>query len=213
MERFRAAYGESVTKEDIFYYVYALLHHPEYRTRYAENLKRELPRIPLNPSPGPFPPSREGENALLTPPSFAPQGKGAGGMGSLTTAGRALAALHVGYETATEYPLGQVVNREVAFTWRVSKMKLDKEHGSIAINDALTLTGIPPEVFDYKLGNRSALEWVVDQYQVSRDKRTGMVSDPNRDDDPEYIARLVRRVVTISVATVQCVQRIAQVPL
>jgi predicted helicase len=183
--QFRAAYGESITKEDIFYYVYALLHHPEYRIRYAENLKRELPRVPLL------------EN----------------GWDVLTTAGRALAALHVGYETVREFPLGQVQNREVDFTWRVSKMKLSKEHGSITINDALTLTEIPEEVYEYKLGNRSALEWVVDQYQISKDKRTGMVSDPNRDDDPEYIARLVRKVVTVSVETVQHVQQIAKVAL
>ena len=73
------------------------------------------------------------------------------------------------------------------------------------MNEALTLAGIPPEAFDYKLGNRSALEWVLDQYQVSTDKRSGIVTDPNRADDPEYIVRLVRKVVTVSVETVRLV--------
>ena len=65
------------------------------------------------------------------------------------------------------------------------------------MNESLTLTGIPPECFDYRLGNRSALEWVIDQYQVSTDKRSGITSDPNREDDEEYIAQLVGRVMTV----------------
>jgi predicted helicase len=73
------------------------------------------------------------------------------------------------------------------------------------VNDSLTLADIPPEVFEYRLGNRSALEWVIDQYQVSEDKRSGIVSDPNRTDDPEYIVRLVGQVVRVSVETVKIV--------
>ena len=61
--------------------------------------------------------------------------------------------------------------------------------------------GIPPEVYDYRLGNRTALEWVIDQYHVSTDKRSGIVNDPNRDDDPEYIVRLIGQVVTVSLET------------
>jgi predicted helicase len=75
----------------------------------------------------------------------------------------------------------------------------------VVVNDALTLGDVPPEAFAYRLGNRSALEWVIDQYQVSTDKRSGITSDPNRPDDPEYIARLVGRVVTVSVETVRIV--------
>jgi len=94
----------------------------------------------------------------------------------------------------------------VPFSWRVSKMRLTKDHTGVIVNDSLTLSGIPPEVFQYKLGNRSALEWVLDQYQVSVDKRSGITSDPNRADDPEYIARLVGRVVMVSVETEKCVR-------
>ena len=85
-------------------------------------------------------------------------------------------------------------------------MRLGKDKTSLKVNDSLTLAGIPPEVFDYRLGNRSALEWVIDQYQVSEDKRSGIRSDPNRADDPEYIVRLVGQVVRVSVETVGIVK-------
>jgi predicted helicase len=75
----------------------------------------------------------------------------------------------------------------------------------LIVNDSLTLAGIPPEVFDYRLGNRSALEWVVDQYQVSADKRSGITSDPNRPEDPEYIVRLVAQVIRVSLETIKIV--------
>ncbi len=176
--QFQAQYGPSVTKPDIFHYVYALLHAPDYRERYKENLKRDLPRIPFVP-PGDF-------------HAFA-------------RAGQTLAALHVGYEQAEEYPLKTVRDTSVPFSWRVTKMKLSKERTAIVVNPSLTLAGIPLDAFDYKLGNRSALEWVLDQYQVTTDKRSGIASDPNRADDPEYIVRLVRRVVTVSMETMKCV--------
>jgi len=87
-------------------------------------------------------------------------------------------------------------------------MRLSKDRTQVAVNESLTLGGIPPETFEYRLGNRSALEWVIDQYQVTTDKRSGIVSDPNRPDDPEYIARLVCRVVTVSVETVRLVKEL-----
>ncbi len=77
---------------------------------------------------------------------------------------------------------------------------------NLVVNPSLTLAGIPPETFQYRLGNRSALEWVIDQYQVSEDKRSGIKSDPNRPDDPEYIVRLVGQVVRVSIETVGIVQ-------
>src|SRR5258708_32354958 len=80
----------------------------------------------------------------------------------------------------------------------VEKMRLNKEKTALKIHDALTLAGIPPEAFQYRLGNRSALEWVIDQYQVSEDKHSGIKSDPNREDDPRYIVDLVGRVITVS---------------
>ena len=77
---------------------------------------------------------------------------------------------------------------------------------SIIYNDFLTLDGIPPETFDYRLGNRSALDWVIDQYQVSTDKRSGITNDPNRPDDPQYIVRLIGQVITVSLETMKIVR-------
>jgi predicted helicase len=87
-------------------------------------------------------------------------------------------------------------------------MKLSKEKRSLIYNDFLTLSGIPSEVFEYRLGNRSALDWVIDQYQVSTDKRSGITNDPNRSEDPEYIVRLIGQVITVSLETVQLVRRL-----
>jgi len=179
--QFRARYGAAVTKRDIFHYVYALLHHPEYRSRYAENLKRDLPRVPLVPDAGAFQ--------------------------AFVAAGSALAALHLGYETAVPYRLERI-NADGATLknqFHVQKMKLSKDKSAVIVNPHLTLSGIPPEAFQYHLGNRSALEWVLDQYQISTDARSGITSDPNRSDDPEYIVHLVGQVVTVSVATVAIV--------
>jgi len=167
-----------ITKWDIFYYVYGLLHHPEYRTRYADNLKRELPRIPFVPSAADF--------------------------WAFAEAGKKLADLHLNYETVEPYELEWVTSGQTDF--RVTKMRLSKDKTTLIINPTLTLKGIPAAAFDYRLGNRSALEWVVDQYQVSTDKRSGITHDPNGySDDKEYIVRLVERVVTVSVETVKIV--------
>jgi predicted helicase len=160
-----------IQKWDIFHYVYAVLHHPAYRSRFAEVLKKELPRIPLLPE---FP--------------------------RFVEAGRALAALHVHYDHA---PLYDPDGRFLRWTaeppsWRVEKMRLSKDRTTLAVNPTLTLGPIPPEAFDYRLGNRSALEWVVDQYRI--DPATG--EDPNRPDDPQSIVRHVQRVLSISLATV-----------
>jgi predicted helicase len=96
--------------------------------------------------------------------------------------------------------------------WRVVKMKLSKDKTSLIYNDTLTFTGIPPETFEYRLGNRSALDWVIDQYQVSQDKRSGIVNDPNRlDEEERYIARLIGRVVTVSVKTVAIVKGLPEI--
>ena len=187
LAQFRAQYGEQVSKWDIFHYVYALLHHPTYRERYAENLKRDLPRLPL----------------LTDGAAFA----------RCVEIGAKLAALHLGYEQAAEYPLEWVIDDDVPLNWRVEKMKLSKDKSAVVVNEMLTLRGLPPECFAYRLGNRSAVEWVIDQYRVKTDKRSGITSDPNRADDPQYIARLLCRVVTVSVETVALVAALAEVPL
>src|SRR5258706_5228757 len=110
--------------------------------------------------------------------------------------------IHLHYEQAKEYPLKWIENQDVPFPWRVEKMRLTPDRAALIVNECLTLAGIPQECFSYRLGNRSALEWVIDQYQVSVDKRSGIVSDPNSLEDEEYIVRLVGRVVTVSVETV-----------
>ena len=84
-------------------------------------------------------------------------------------------------------------------------MWTSKDKTTLRVNPSLTLSGIPPEAFAYRLGNRSALEWVIDQYQVKEDKRSGIRSDPNRGDDPDYIVRLVGQVVGVSLATARIV--------
>lgn len=160
----------SITKEAIFHYIYAILHHPGYRERYGSNLKRELPRIPFAPAFTPF-----------------------------ATAGKELARLHSDYETLEPWPLREIEAKGVPYSQRVQKMKLSPDRHSLYVTPSLTLDGIPPEVFEYRLGSRSALEWVIDQYQVKGD------SDPNREDDPGYIIRLVGQVVRLSVDTVHIV--------
>jgi predicted helicase len=100
--------------------------------------------------------------------------------------------------------------KETPVNWRVEKMRLTPNKEVIVVNEWLTLEGIPQECFIYRLGNRSALEWIIDQYQVSEDKRSGIMSDPNREDDPEYVVRLVGRVVTVSVETVRLVDELTQ---
>jgi predicted helicase len=172
VEQFRKHYADgTIAKEDIFHYIYALLHHPGYRERYAANLKRELPRIPFAPD-------------------FA----------AFADAGKELARLHVEYETLAPWPLQEDETKGVAYSQRVEKMKLSADKQSLQVNESLTLRGIPADVFEYRLGSRSALEWVIDQYQVKG------ASDPNREDDPDYILRLIGQVVRVSVETVRIVK-------
>ncbi|MFL5343134.1 MAG: type ISP restriction/modification enzyme [Gemmataceae bacterium] len=114
--------------------------------------------------------------------------------------------MHLDYEQLPPFELKFVETDGVPLSYRVEdKMRLSKDKTALRVNPSLTLAGIPPEVFQYRLGNRSALEWVVDQYQVYEDPRSGIRSDPNRPDDPEYIVRLVGQVVRVSLETVRIV--------
>ncbi len=185
LAQFQAKYGSEVTKRDIFHYVYAMLHHPQYRERYAENLKRDLPHIPL----------LHRKEAFL----------------ACVGIGKQLMDIHLHYEQAEEYQLKWIENHNVPFSRRVEKMRLTPDRTAVIVNESLTLSGIPQECFQYRLGNRSALEWVIDQYQVSGDKRSGIMSDPNNLNDEEYIVRLVGKVVTVSVETVRLVNELAQI--
>ena len=87
-------------------------------------------------------------------------------------------------------------------------MKLSKDKTSLVYNDFLTIAGIPIKTFDYRLGTRSALEWVINQYRVKTDKRSGIVNDPNRVDDPQYIVKLIGKVITVSLETVDLVNEL-----
>jgi predicted helicase len=172
---YRGRFGKRVNKWDIFHYHYAVLHHPRYRERYAANLRKSLPRVPLVESAEDFK--------------------------ALAKAGERLGELHVNYERQSEHKLPEVWKEGVAADLRVEKMRLSKDRAALHYNATLTLEGIPPETFDYKLGSRSALEWVIDQYRVHTDKASGIENDPNRADDPAYIIRLVKKVVTVSLET------------
>ena len=178
---FRTHYRDNtLTKWDIFHYNYGLLHHSGYRETYQANLKRDLPHIPF------------AENFW----GFA-------------EAGERLADLHVNYESQPEYDkLKLIQNPDVPLNWRVEKMKLSKDKTSLIYNDFLTLGNIPPKAFDYRLGTRSALEWIVDQYRVKTDKRSGIVNDPNRADDPQYIVKLIGKVITVNLETVEITDKL-----
>ena len=185
---FRTHYGDdTIAKWDIFHYTYGLLHHPTYREKYEMNLKRDLPHLP-------------------TP--LAPLDRGiAADFWGFAKAGAQLADLHVHYESVPIYDqLRNVETPGIPIDWRVEKMRLSKDKTQLKYNDFLTLDGIPSEVYAYKLGNRSALEWVVDQYRVKTDKRSGIVNDPNRADQPRYIVDLVGRVITVSLRTVEVIE-------
>ncbi|MFW5471615.1 DEAD/DEAH box helicase [Knoellia sp. CPCC 206435] len=197
LEQFQAAYGGAVTKDDIFYYVYGLLHSPEYRETYAADLKKMLPRIPLVSDPWPF-----------------------------IKAGRDLFELHLGYESVVPYPLDGLPDddgdtSDTAFErFRVVKMafgkkrdpetnKLVADKSTVVYNSAITLSGIPEEAHRYMLGSRSAIEWIIDRYQVKTDKASGIVNDPNdwsrEVSDPRYIIDLLARIVTVSLETMAIV--------
>lgn len=170
---FRSHYSdESIQERDIFNYVYAILNHSEYRGQYEKDLKRDFPRIPLVGDFWPF--------------AFA---------------GRELTELHLGYESAREYPLRRIEKSGARLDWRVNKARLNGDE--IVYNEFLTLAGVPQEALQYRIGNRSAIEWFLEQHRVSVEKRSGIRSDPNREDVPDHLLRLIGKVVQVSVETVR----------
>ena len=181
LERSRTYYGNPcITRCRIFHYVYGILHQAGYRERFAQNLKLALPRIP-----------------------FAPD------FDAFAYAGEELARLHLDYEKLEPYPLRFIETPGAVLRYEVhDKMRLARDRASLAVNPTLTLAGIPHEAFDYRLGNRSAIEWVVDQYQVTEDPRSGIRSDPNRPEDPQYIVRLAGQVIRLSLETVRIVKNL-----
>ncbi|MGH3273478.1 MAG: type ISP restriction/modification enzyme [Streptosporangiaceae bacterium] len=194
---YRETYGDpSLTKDDIFFYTYGLLHSPEYRHRFAADLKKSLPRIPR----------------VQDFRGFA-------------TAGRKLSDLHLSYETATPYPgivedvTGATAATAAAELYRVTKMKIPKVKGrpdrsTIVYNTRVTLSNIPEEAYRYQLGARSAIEWIIDRYQVKTDPSSGIVNDPNDwSQDPRYIIDLLRRIVTVSLETMKIVDALPAVDI
>ena len=182
LAHFQTHYGDDmITKWDIFHYNYAVLHHPDYREKYQANLKRDLPHIP-----------------------FAQDFWG------FANAGAQLADIHVNYESAPKYDKLEIKETSAVrqIDWQVEKMRFSKDKTQIYYNDYFTLAGIPAEAFAYQLGTRSALEWVVDQYRVKVDKRSGIMNDPNRADAPQYIVDLIGRVITVSLETVEIVKKL-----
>ena len=187
---YREHYGDAgITKEDIFFYVYALLHHPEYRERYEDDLKKMLPHIPR-----------------------------AAGFNTYASVGRELADLHVNYERVEPYPSVQeeASLHAPADPWeryRIGERKMrfpklgrrDKDFTRLEYNDYVTLTGIPAEAQGYSISGRSPLEWIIDRYHVKTDKASGIVNDPNdflrEQGRPDAVVDLIKRLVTVSMRT------------
>lgn len=186
---YRTVYSADVTKDDIFFYVYGLLHSPEYRSDFASDLKKMLPRIPKVP----------GLERFL---AFA-------------NAGRELSALHIGYETVEPFPLTEDENGLTSAAddyakYSVTKMKYAGKAGAwdktrIVYNSQVSLAGIPADAQRYMLGARSALDWIIERYQIKTDKASGIVNDPNdwsrEHAQPRYIIDLIGRIVTVSLET------------
>ena len=184
----RAQWGDSVGREDIFYATYALLHALDYRFKFAENLKRELPRLPL-------------DKLEMSAAQWV----------SLVEIGRKLGDLHVKYESAPIHPLPlrDTTPDGLKFSFRVEKMRWSADKTKLRVNQSIELSGFTPAMFAYKLGNRSALHWVAESYRVKTDARSGLISDPNRADEPRFILDLIGRVVNVSLQTQELV---AQLP-
>jgi len=186
---FRKTHGSKVTKLDLFYYVYGILHSPEYKRRFASDLKKMLPRIPM-----------------------------AGDFWAFSKAGRKLADIHLSYEKAKPYQVKQhcdVLALDPETLYQVQKMyfgKRDKkpDKTTIIYNSHITLTGIPPEAYEYVVNGKSAIEWIMERYQITKDKDSGIVNDPNdwamEHGDPEYILRLLKSIITVSLETMKVVK-------
>jgi len=198
LKHFTDAYpGEAITKDDVFYYVYGLLHSEEYRERYADNLTKQLPRIPL----------------MKRVEDFR----------AFVAAGRRLGDLHVNFESVEPFPVtikeGDLrlanIPDPVSF-YRVEKMKfggkrpnLDKT--TVVYNPKITITGIPLEAYDYVVNGKPALEWVMERQCVKTDPASGIVNDANRYaietvGDPAYPFKLFCRIITVSLETMRIVR-------
>ena len=190
-------YGYKVTKEDIFYYVYGLLHSPDYRTTFATDLKKSLPRLPLVEKADDF--------------------------WAFSKAGRELADLHLNYETIEPYrkcivSFAPLTNKGDKMNYHVEKMRFGKSDSKtsdksvIHYNHSITITGIPTEAYEYVVNGKSAIEWIMERYAITTDKKSGITNDPNdwarEHNDEKYIFNLLLRVINVSVQTVEIVRRL-----
>jgi len=179
---YQQVHGDTITKDDIFYGIYALLHHPTYRETYAADLQKMLPRIPQ-----------------------------VQGFLEYARIGRALADLHVDYESVEQYPLQEDLTidppNDPYERFHIDKLSWvsRKDHTAIRYNSHLTIRGIPESENGYKVGGRSPLEWILDRYQIKVDKASGIVNDPNawlrEHENPRYVVDLIRSLVTVSIET------------
>ncbi len=185
LNRARKIYGKHVGKEDIFYYVYGILHSPEYRTTFANDLKKMLPRIPLVDEPENF--------------------------WKFSKAGRALADLHVHYENVAPHPDVKISGAESQF-YAISKMRFPKkgQKDTILYNSKIVLSNIPAPAYDYIVNGKSAIEWIMERYQIKTDKKSGIKNDPNDWADevgnPRYILDLLLSVINVSTQSVEIIK-------
>ncbi|BCX46409.1 helicase [Haloferula helveola] len=195
LAEFRKTYGKDVSKQDVFYYVYGILHSQDYRERFAADLKKMLPRIPLTQERADYE--------------------------AFTQAGRDLAHWHLNYETIDPHPAVHEETEQLGLDpWELYKVKKmtfarptakQKAEGEkwdktrLIYNSKVTLTGIPLEAYDYVVNGKPALEWIMERYQVTVDKKSGIKNDPNdwcrEHDDPRYIIDLLKRVTRVSLET------------
>mgnify|MGYP005960226003 CR=1 FL=1 len=199
----RKQYGSRVTKEDIFYYVYGILHAPDYRTTFAADLKKSLPRLPLVESPDDF--------------------------WAFSRAGRSLAELHLGYERVEPYAgcrilLAPLTNRGDEISYLIDdKMRFGKLDSKTAdkriihYNAGITIENIPLEAYDYVVNGKSAIEWVMERYAVKTDPASQIENNPNdwcrEHDDPKYIYNLLLRIITVSLETMKIVRSLPKLKL
>lgn len=182
LEAYQSHYDDtSITKDDIFYYVYGLLHSPLYKERYQNNLRRELPRIPMAPD-----------------------------FWTFSKAGRALSKLHLNYEKCEEYNLSEERNftgnpETKHFQLGTRRMHwTDKEtKNAIRVNEHFILGNIPPDAHRYVVNGRTPLEWIIDRYYIKTDKASGIVHDPNKwfEETGDNIVSMIKRITHTSIQT------------
>ncbi|MBG53313.1 MAG: damage-inducible protein [Rhodobiaceae bacterium] len=207
LAHFQAAYpGEEISKEDLFYYIYGLLHSPEYRERFKNNLAKQLPRIP----------------AVKSFADFA----------AFRDAGRALGHLHVNFEDVEPYMVTfkegdhSLINEAEADPvkfYRVKKMKFggkgrEKDKTTIIYNDHITMQNVPLEAYDYVVNGKPALEWVMERQVVKTDKASGIINDANdyaneTVGNPKYPLELFQRVITVSLETMKIVNSLPKLDI